>query len=170
MSAIELETTNLLSTSSSFPRRNNPSFEEDSPTSHDKGVKFSVVRSKVGLVFLFSLLGILPLAERLGYATEQLACFTGPAEVMLGKLGNNLVLRKSDDDVMDVMLPDYRQSFTEPFENGLHMVTILITRISQNCHILSHRIDFSWTEVFMIEKCFIICTINTLTSGKNVSQ
>ncbi|KAI4305576.1 hypothetical protein L6164_028936 [Bauhinia variegata] len=31
-----------------------------------------------GLVFLFSLLGILPLAERLGYTTEQLSCFTGP--------------------------------------------------------------------------------------------
>ncbi|EOX93619.1 Vacuolar cation/proton exchanger 5 [Theobroma cacao] len=31
-----------------------------------------------GLVFPLSLLGIIPLAERLGYATEQLACFTGP--------------------------------------------------------------------------------------------
>ncbi|TVU16399.1 hypothetical protein EJB05_39958 [Eragrostis curvula] len=31
-----------------------------------------------GLVFLFSMLGITPLAERLGYATEQLAIFTGP--------------------------------------------------------------------------------------------
>ncbi|XP_054818322.1 vacuolar cation/proton exchanger 3-like isoform X6 [Prosopis cineraria] len=31
-----------------------------------------------GLVFLSSLLGILPLAERLGYTTEQLVCFTGP--------------------------------------------------------------------------------------------
>ncbi|KAK0588922.1 hypothetical protein LWI29_007128 [Acer saccharum] len=31
-----------------------------------------------GLVFLFSLLGIIPLAERLGFATEQLAFFTGP--------------------------------------------------------------------------------------------
>ncbi|CAN6444891.1 unnamed protein product [Victoria cruziana] len=31
-----------------------------------------------GWVFLFSLLGIIPLAERLGYATEQLAFFTGP--------------------------------------------------------------------------------------------
>ncbi|XP_031489932.1 vacuolar cation/proton exchanger 3-like [Nymphaea colorata] len=31
-----------------------------------------------GLVFLFSLVGITPLAERLGYATEQLAFFTGP--------------------------------------------------------------------------------------------
>ncbi|XP_042520874.1 vacuolar cation/proton exchanger 2 isoform X2 [Macadamia integrifolia] len=30
-----------------------------------------------GWVFLFSLLGIMPLAERLGYATEQLAFFTG---------------------------------------------------------------------------------------------
>ncbi|KAK4750583.1 hypothetical protein SAY87_004065 [Trapa incisa] len=30
-----------------------------------------------GLVFFFSLLGITPLAERLGYATEQLAFFTG---------------------------------------------------------------------------------------------
>ncbi|CAN6470821.1 unnamed protein product [Victoria cruziana] len=33
---------------------------------------------KHGLVFLFSLVGITPLAERLGYATEQLAFFTGP--------------------------------------------------------------------------------------------
>ncbi|CAJ2668392.1 unnamed protein product [Trifolium pratense] len=32
-----------------------------------------------GWVFLFSLLGIIPLAERLGYTTEQLAFFTGPA-------------------------------------------------------------------------------------------
>ncbi|XP_042054846.1 vacuolar cation/proton exchanger 2-like [Salvia splendens] len=31
-----------------------------------------------GLVFFFSLIGIIPLAERLGYATEQLACYTGP--------------------------------------------------------------------------------------------
>ncbi|KAH8518324.1 hypothetical protein H0E87_000253 [Populus deltoides] len=31
-----------------------------------------------GLVFLLSLLGIIPLAERLGYATEQLAVYTGP--------------------------------------------------------------------------------------------
>ncbi|KAK7273476.1 hypothetical protein RIF29_14526 [Crotalaria pallida] len=31
-----------------------------------------------GLVFLFSLLGIIPLAERLGYTTEQLTLFTGP--------------------------------------------------------------------------------------------
>lgn len=31
-----------------------------------------------GWVFLFSLLGIAPLAERLGYLTEQLAFFTGP--------------------------------------------------------------------------------------------
>ncbi|KAM0952446.1 putative calcium/proton exchanger, sodium/calcium exchanger membrane region [Dioscorea sansibarensis] len=31
-----------------------------------------------GLVFFFSLLGIIPLAERLGYATEQLALYTGP--------------------------------------------------------------------------------------------
>lgn len=29
-------------------------------------------------VFLFSSLGIIPLAERLGYTTEQLACYTGP--------------------------------------------------------------------------------------------
>ncbi|KAG2328076.1 hypothetical protein Bca4012_037113 [Brassica carinata] len=31
-----------------------------------------------GWVFLLSLVGITPLAERLGYATEQLACYTGP--------------------------------------------------------------------------------------------
>lgn len=31
-----------------------------------------------GWVFFLSLLGIIPLAERLGYATEQLAFFTGP--------------------------------------------------------------------------------------------
>ncbi|KAJ6849294.1 vacuolar cation/proton exchanger 3-like isoform X2 [Iris pallida] len=30
------------------------------------------------LVFFFSLIGIIPLAERLGYATEQLAFYTGP--------------------------------------------------------------------------------------------
>ncbi|XP_022998783.1 vacuolar cation/proton exchanger 3-like [Cucurbita maxima] len=33
---------------------------------------------KHGLVFFFTLLGITPLAERLGYATEQLASYTGP--------------------------------------------------------------------------------------------
>ncbi|KAK4269549.1 hypothetical protein QN277_022692 [Acacia crassicarpa] len=33
---------------------------------------------KHGWVFFFSLLGIAPLAERLGYATEQLALYTGP--------------------------------------------------------------------------------------------
>lgn len=33
---------------------------------------------KRGWVFFFSLLGITPLAERLGFATEQLAFFTGP--------------------------------------------------------------------------------------------
>ncbi|KAL8189162.1 hypothetical protein R6Q57_028728 [Mikania cordata] len=31
-----------------------------------------------GWVFLLSLLGIIPLAERLGWATEQLAFYTGP--------------------------------------------------------------------------------------------
>ncbi|CAL4923045.1 unnamed protein product [Urochloa decumbens] len=35
-------------------------------------------RKHQGWVFLFSLIGITPLAERLGYATEQLACYTGP--------------------------------------------------------------------------------------------
>ncbi|ONK61183.1 uncharacterized protein A4U43_C08F27080 [Asparagus officinalis] len=34
--------------------------------------------NKHGLVFFFSLIGIAPLAERLGYATEQLAFYTGP--------------------------------------------------------------------------------------------
>ncbi|XP_022884999.1 vacuolar cation/proton exchanger 3-like [Olea europaea var. sylvestris] len=33
---------------------------------------------KHGFVFFFSLVGITPLAERLGYATEQLAFYTGP--------------------------------------------------------------------------------------------
>lgn len=33
---------------------------------------------KHGWVFLFSLVGITPLAERMGYATEQLAFYTGP--------------------------------------------------------------------------------------------
>lgn len=33
---------------------------------------------KQGWIFFFSLLGITPLAERLGYATEQLAFYTGP--------------------------------------------------------------------------------------------
>ncbi|XVE78256.1 hypothetical protein DITRI_Ditri13aG0129800 [Diplodiscus trichospermus] len=40
-----------------------------------------IVNQTTGLhsmVFLFCLLGIIPLAERLGYATEQLACYTGP--------------------------------------------------------------------------------------------
>ncbi|XP_062008972.1 vacuolar cation/proton exchanger 2-like isoform X1 [Rosa rugosa] len=36
------------------------------------------VTGKHGWVFFFSLLGIIPLAERLGYATEQLAFYTGP--------------------------------------------------------------------------------------------
>lgn len=36
------------------------------------------VTDKHGLVFFFSLLGITPLAERLGYATENLAFYTGP--------------------------------------------------------------------------------------------
>ncbi|XP_019194228.1 PREDICTED: vacuolar cation/proton exchanger 2-like [Ipomoea nil] len=36
------------------------------------------VTGKHAWVFFFSLLGIIPLAERLGYATEQLALYTGP--------------------------------------------------------------------------------------------
>nr|GMC77385.1 vacuolar cation/proton exchanger 3-like [Ipomoea batatas] len=36
------------------------------------------VTGKHAWVFFFSLLGITPLAERLGYATEQLALYTGP--------------------------------------------------------------------------------------------
>ncbi|KAI3675388.1 hypothetical protein L1987_84978 [Smallanthus sonchifolius] len=35
------------------------------------------VTGRHGWVFFFSLLGITPLAERLGYATEQLSCYTG---------------------------------------------------------------------------------------------
>ncbi|WRX28159.1 Sodium/calcium exchanger membrane region - like 8 [Theobroma cacao] len=45
-----------------------------------------------GWVFFLSLLGITPLAERLGYATEQLAFFTGPTvpseSVLLAPFGN----------------------------------------------------------------------------------
>ncbi|GAB2225462.1 hypothetical protein Droror1_Dr00006254 [Drosera rotundifolia] len=37
-----------------------------------------LLREKHGWTFFFSLLGIIPLAERLGYVTEQLACCTGP--------------------------------------------------------------------------------------------
>ncbi|KAH6821172.1 cation exchanger 2 [Perilla frutescens var. hirtella] len=36
------------------------------------------VTNKQGWVFFFSLIGITPLAERLGYTTEQLAFYTGP--------------------------------------------------------------------------------------------
>ncbi|KAM2859719.1 hypothetical protein COP2_025108 [Malus domestica] len=36
------------------------------------------ITGKHGWVFFFSLVGIVPLAERLGYATEQLAFYTGP--------------------------------------------------------------------------------------------
>nr|XP_018679032.1 PREDICTED: vacuolar cation/proton exchanger 3-like isoform X2 [Musa acuminata subsp. malaccensis] len=36
-----------------------------------------------GWVFFLSLLGIIPLAERLGFATEQLALFTGPTEMII---------------------------------------------------------------------------------------
>ncbi|KAB2610911.1 vacuolar cation/proton exchanger 2-like [Pyrus ussuriensis x Pyrus communis] len=36
------------------------------------------ITGKHGWVFFFSLVGIIPLAERLGYATEQLAFYTGP--------------------------------------------------------------------------------------------
>ncbi|KAK9697102.1 hypothetical protein RND81_08G015300 [Saponaria officinalis] len=36
------------------------------------------VTHRQGWIFFFSLLGITPLAERLGYATEQLAFYTGP--------------------------------------------------------------------------------------------
>ncbi|PKA62544.1 Vacuolar cation/proton exchanger 2 [Apostasia shenzhenica] len=36
-----------------------------------------------GWVFFLSLLGIIPLAERLGFATEQLAFFTGPTELII---------------------------------------------------------------------------------------
>ncbi|GMQ07893.1 hypothetical protein CsSME_00051890 [Camellia sinensis var. sinensis] len=38
---------------------------------------------KHGWVFIFSLLGIAPLAERLGYATEQLAFYTGPTGIFI---------------------------------------------------------------------------------------
>ncbi|XP_042501988.1 vacuolar cation/proton exchanger 2-like isoform X2 [Macadamia integrifolia] len=38
---------------------------------------------KHGWVFLFTLVGITPLAERLGYATEQLAFYTGPTEMII---------------------------------------------------------------------------------------
>ncbi|GAB2293148.1 Vacuolar cation/proton exchanger 2, partial [Dionaea muscipula] len=37
-----------------------------------------LLREKHGWAFFFSLLGIIPLAERLGYATEQLSFCTGP--------------------------------------------------------------------------------------------
>ncbi|XP_054793312.1 vacuolar cation/proton exchanger 2-like [Prosopis cineraria] len=41
------------------------------------------VTQKHGWVFFFSLLGITPLAERLGYATEQLALYTGPTGIVV---------------------------------------------------------------------------------------
>ncbi|CAI9267653.1 unnamed protein product [Lactuca saligna] len=43
-----------------------------------------------GWVFFFSLLGITPLAERLGYATEQLACYTG--NTVGGSILSNMLL------------------------------------------------------------------------------
>ncbi|CAH8347198.1 unnamed protein product [Eruca vesicaria subsp. sativa] len=42
-----------------------------------------------GWVFLLSLVGITPLAERLGYATEQLACYTGPTEKAITRSSGN---------------------------------------------------------------------------------
>ncbi|KAJ0981018.1 hypothetical protein J5N97_009273 [Dioscorea zingiberensis] len=39
---------------------------------------FHYLVRKHGFVFFFSLIGIIPLAERLGYLTEQLAFYTGP--------------------------------------------------------------------------------------------
>ncbi|XP_073146275.1 vacuolar cation/proton exchanger 3-like [Henckelia pumila] len=41
-------------------------------------VMLHYLSEKHGWIFFFSLLGITPLAERLGYATEQLAFYTGP--------------------------------------------------------------------------------------------
>ncbi|XP_015689440.1 putative vacuolar cation/proton exchanger 4 isoform X2 [Oryza brachyantha] len=41
-------------------------------------ILFNYVTQRHGWVFLLSMLGIIPLAERLGFATEQLALFTGP--------------------------------------------------------------------------------------------
>lgn len=41
-------------------------------------ILLDLISDNHGWVFVFSLLGIIPLAERLGYATEQLAFYTGP--------------------------------------------------------------------------------------------
>nr|CAB3488512.1 unnamed protein product [Digitaria exilis] len=54
-----------------------------------------------GLVFLFSMLGITPLAERLGYATEQLAVYTGPTVQATAVVNSGLLLMA----VMGLMFP-----------------------------------------------------------------
>ncbi|KAJ7964642.1 Vacuolar cation/proton exchanger [Quillaja saponaria] len=101
-SKLELESESLVS-SSSFPREKYSFHEAPQVTLYVRNrvlnsIKTVVFSSKINLlmpfgplamlanklfnsqgwVFLFSLLGIVPLAERLGYTTEQLACFTGP--------------------------------------------------------------------------------------------
>uniref|UniRef100_J3L9H0 Sodium/calcium exchanger membrane region domain-containing protein n=1 Tax=Oryza brachyantha TaxID=4533 RepID=J3L9H0_ORYBR len=49
-------------------------------------ILFNYVTQRHGWVFLLSMLGIIPLAERLGFATEQLALFTGPTGSILSNL------------------------------------------------------------------------------------
>lgn len=86
--------------SSSLPKSSSPSFFNHSRTRLiSKSIYIVLIKAKINIllpfgpfaiflhyfsggkhvwVFFFALLGIAPLAERLGYATEQLAFYTGP--------------------------------------------------------------------------------------------
>jgi len=85
---------------SSLPKSSSPSFFNHSRTRRiSKSIYIVLIKAKINIllpfgplaiflhyfsagkhvwVFFFALLGIAPLAERLGYATEQLAFYTGP--------------------------------------------------------------------------------------------
>ncbi|XP_051152991.1 vacuolar cation/proton exchanger 3-like [Andrographis paniculata] len=67
---------------------------------------------KQGWVFFFSLLGITPLAERLGYATEQLAWYTGPTVggLLNATFGNATEMIISMYALKNNMIPVVKQS------------------------------------------------------------
>ncbi|XP_058783492.1 vacuolar cation/proton exchanger 5-like [Vicia villosa] len=92
-----------------------------------------------GWVFVFSLLGIIPLAERLGYTTEQLALFTGPAVggLLYATFGNATELIISIHALKSGLIRLVQQSLL-----GSILSNLLLQKLTLTYHQADTSVDF----------------------------
>ncbi|KAF3647517.1 Vacuolar cation/proton exchanger 2 [Capsicum annuum] len=85
------------------------------------------VTGKHAWVFFFSLLGITPLAERLGYATEQLAFYTGPTEVgcMVNMFHHYKIEKVPTGNLISIGLAEVGGLLNATFGNATEMIISL---------------------------------------------